>query len=130
MSVVIARQTIKVSLSASWRQLRCIEYSSSSVKGSEAVASWISWKTVRKAVDYNNDLLDLVRLLGLSSIRGIGVHAMKSTGLKGPLRSRGLSLRCSDQPLLFLIIIISMREIPEKRYVYGYGHRIAYRCWH
>jgi hypothetical protein len=36
------RQVMKVSLSASWRQLRCMEYSSSRDNGSEAVASWIS----------------------------------------------------------------------------------------
>jgi hypothetical protein len=49
-SVVLAvergRQTIKVSLSASVRQLSCMLYSSSRVRGSEAVASWISYSLV------------------------------------------------------------------------------------
>jgi hypothetical protein len=49
-SVVLAvergRQTIKVSLSASVRQLSCMLYSSSRVRGSEAVASWISYSSV------------------------------------------------------------------------------------
>lgn len=49
-SVVLAvergRQTMKVSLSSSVRQLSCMLYSSSRVKGSEAVASWISYHLV------------------------------------------------------------------------------------
>lgn len=40
--ISIGRQRIKVNLSGSKRQLRCMAYSSSSVSGSEAVASWIS----------------------------------------------------------------------------------------
>lgn len=40
------RQAMKVNLSASWRQLRCMAYSSSRLSGSEAVASWISWAFV------------------------------------------------------------------------------------
>lgn len=37
------RQAMNVSLSASVRQLRCIAYSSSRVRGSEAVSAWICW---------------------------------------------------------------------------------------
>jgi hypothetical protein len=38
----MGRHAMKVSLSGSVRQLRCIAYSSGRVSGSDAVASWIS----------------------------------------------------------------------------------------
>jgi hypothetical protein len=40
----MGRQAMKVSLSASVRQLRCMAYSSGRVSGSDAVASWIFYR--------------------------------------------------------------------------------------
>jgi hypothetical protein len=37
------RQAIKVSLSGSWRQERCMEYSSVRLRGSDAVSFWSSF---------------------------------------------------------------------------------------
>jgi hypothetical protein len=37
------RQAMKVSLSESWRQDRCMSYSSGRLRGSEAVSSWSSF---------------------------------------------------------------------------------------
>ena len=38
------KQAMNVSLSASVRQLRCMAYSSSRVRGSEAVSAWMCWE--------------------------------------------------------------------------------------
>lgn len=44
----MGRQAMKVSLSGSLRQLRCMEYSSGRERSSEAVASWRSCSVISK----------------------------------------------------------------------------------
>lgn len=56
---------MNVNLSASWRQLCCMAYSSSTLSGSEAVACWISWMRVNNFLFFFGDFSLLVIYLVL-----------------------------------------------------------------
>lgn len=84
------RQAMNVSLSASVRQLLCMAYSSSRVRGSEAVVSWISWCFLVDVPIFNLEeigrkVLNDSVVPHLSSIRGRSSRAISRMG-RGGLR--------------------------------------------